>query len=239
MGLGLMYFVMLVPDPYWVGFRAGQILLVTLPVFAACFFQRLIQARRMRWVGAMAAVGLFAVGLPTSLADTFAAQDIANQAMGPGFHWTIHITPLQQQAFSWIRRATLREAIVQMDPTSHGRESWTLIPAFAQRRMAAGLPISLLHSSIYDTRSRQVHDLYSTASAEAAWQAARSMGIDYLYLDNVEKDAFAGAGLDKFEHHPQFFVAVFRNAEVVVYAVVKPVGAGGGSPLPPLHHVVG
>ena len=42
-------------------------------------------------------------------------------------------------------------AIVQMDPTARGRTTWSLIPSFAQRRMAAGLPISLLGGTAPDT----------------------------------------------------------------------------------------
>ena len=45
------------------------------------------------------------------------------------------------RGYARTRRAT---AIVQMEPMVRGREHWTLIPSFAGRRMAAGLPISLL-----------------------------------------------------------------------------------------------
>ena len=86
----------------------------------------------------------FAAGLPTTAIDTYNAQDISNRAMGPGFPWTVTVDPAQQAAFAWIRRETPREAVVQMEPMVRGRATWTLIPTFAGRRMAAGLPISLV-----------------------------------------------------------------------------------------------
>jgi hypothetical protein len=220
-GLWLMYFVILVPDQFWVGFRAGQILLITLPVFAARFFQVSISRKGSRRLGVAVATVLFAIGLPTTLVDEFEAQDITNTGMGPGFHWTVHITPQQQQAFSWVRHATPHDAVVQMEPSIRGRETWTLIPSFAERRMAAGLPISLLHEPLYDERSQLVHGLYETTDARKAWLAATELGIDYLYLDNVEREAFSREAIDKFDRNPQYFASAFRNDEVEIFAIAK------------------
>ena len=53
------------------------------------------------------------------------------------------LSPGQQEALAWIRSHVPEEAIVQMEPVVRGRDQWSLIPTFAGRRMAAGMPISL------------------------------------------------------------------------------------------------
>jgi hypothetical protein len=224
-GSWLMYFVLLVPDQYWVGFRAGQILLITLPVLAARFFSQAF-SWRVRWPGTVMAALLFTVGLPTTMIDAFVAQDTSNERMGPGFHWTIHLTRQEQEALAWIRHETPPTAIVQMDALTRGRETWTLIPSFAGRRMAAGLyPVSLVHLGLSQERAQQVRALYGSADPMEAWEIARALGIDYVYLDAVEKTTVTGPALEKFENNSQYFVPVFRNAEVLVFSVVKPAGS--------------
>ena len=138
LALGLLFFVR-ISESSWVGFRAGQILLVSIPIVLA----RALTIMRPRTMAIVAAL-VFLVGVPTTAIDTWNAQDIGNRREGPGFRWTLWTTRDQQQAFAWLRAQTPKSAIVQMEPMVRGREHWTLIPSFAGRRMAAGLPISLL-----------------------------------------------------------------------------------------------
>jgi len=161
----------------------------------------------------------FAVGLPTTVIDGFNAQDIDNRNMGAGFPWTVRVSPDEQAAFDWIRRATPRDAVVQAEPTTRGRASWTHIPSFAQRRMAAGLPISLVAMPYREEAAKQVRSLYGTVDPKEAWAIARRLGIDYLYIDQVEREAFPPDSLAKFDAHPELFPPVFRNATVTIYAV--------------------
>ena len=74
--------------------------------------------------------------------------------MGPGFRWTVTLTPDEQEAYRWMRTETPRDAIVQMDPIAHGRETWSQLPTFAWRRMAAARPISLMNIPDYAERSQ-------------------------------------------------------------------------------------
>ena len=150
LGLFLLYFVR-ISEASWVGFRAGQILLVSIPILLA----RTFASMGPRMAALLAAV-ILAIGLPTTVVDTWNAQDIGNRREGPGFRWTLWTTPDQQQAFAWIRANTPATAIVQMEPMVRGREHWTLIPSFAGRRMAAGLPISLLPLPEYRELSERV-----------------------------------------------------------------------------------
>ena len=212
LGLFLLYFVR-ISEASWVGFRAGQILLVSIPILLACLFSRMRTAS-----AALAATAILAIGLPTTIVDTWNAQDISNQRQASEFRWTIVVTPAQQEAFRWSRTYTPADAIVQMEPMRRGREHWTLIPSFAGRRMAAGLPISLLPLPEYRERSERVRTLYATANVDEAAEIARRLRLDYLYVDR--DDIAAYPGVRKFDEHPDRFTRVFANDEVRIYKVL-------------------
>ena len=137
--------------------------------------------------------------------------------MGPGFRWTVRITPDEQQALEWIRTHTPIDAVVQAEPTVRGRETWTLIPTFAERRMAAGLPISLMNVPEYDRASADVRRIYEMPDPNEARRLALAWQIDYLYVDRTERAAHPQ--VVKFDAHPELFVPVFHNAEVTVYSL--------------------
>jgi hypothetical protein len=212
LGLFLLYFVR-ISEASWVGFRAGQILLVSIPILLACLFSRM----KTR-TAALVAAAILAIGVPTTVVDTWNAQDISNQRQASEFRWTIVVTPAQQEAFRWIRAHTPADAIVQMEPMLRGREHWTLIPSFAGRRMAAGLPISLLPLPEYRERSERVRTLFATANVEEAVEIARRLRLDYLYVDR--DDIAAYPGVRKFDEHPDRFAPVFANGEVRIYKVM-------------------
>jgi len=212
-GLWLLYFVR-ISEASWVGFRAGQILLVSIPILLA----RTLERMGPRAAGSLAVVVL-AIGLPTTVIDTWNAQDIGNRRPGPGFHWTLWVTPAQQDAFRWIRENTAQDAIVQMEPMVRGREHWTLIPSFAGRRMAAGLPISLLPLPEYGERSAMVRTLFATENTDEAVSIARRLRIDYLYVDTVDRAAYS-EGVRKFDQQPMLFDRVYVNEEVSIYRVL-------------------
>jgi hypothetical protein len=219
LGILVMYFVALTVDPAWVGFRGGHIVLVTAPALAARGL--LVLRERSRKLAAAAGLFVLAVGLPTTAVDAYNAQDVANRHMCCGssndFHWTVVITPAEHEAFDWIRRNTPEDAVVQMEPTVRGRESWSLIPTFAERRMATGNAIALLPVPASAKLNPLVQQIYATDAAAWAHETARSLGIDYLYVDRVERAAYPN--VSKFDAHPEFFEPVFKNSEVSVYAV--------------------
>jgi uncharacterized membrane protein len=212
-GLFLLYFVR-ISEASWVGFRAGQILLVSIPVLLA----RTIESLRGRWRAALCAL-ILVTGLPTTIVDTYNAQDIWNRRPGPGFRWTLWTTPGQREAFAWIRYHTPPDAIVQMEPMVRGREHWTLIPSFAGRRMAAGLPISLLPQPEYEDRSEQVRRIFATADPGEASALARGLAIDYLYVDQEDVAAYP-EGIAKFDRDASLFGRVFDNGVARVYKVL-------------------
>ena len=220
-GLGLLYFVVL-SEASWVGFRAGQILIAMLTVLLARLFSRLLDSggahRARRGLAAALAATILAIGAPTVIADTYNASDIANLAPGPGFPWTLTVTPRQQEAVAWVRRNTRPTAVVQMDTLARGRGHWSFIPTFAARRMAAGLPISLLPRREYQEASEQVRSIFDTRNADDAHRTARRMRIDYLWVDQVERQAYR-EGIATLASAPGYFDPVFDNGEVTVYYV--------------------
>ena len=215
-GFFLLYFVTLTLEPVWVGWRAGQVILVTMPPLLAALFGWL--ADRSRAAVAVLVMAVIAVGLPTTVIDWSNAQDVTNDRMGPGFRWTVVVRPDTQAALRWIREQTPKDAVVQMSIAPRGRETWTLLPTFAERRMAAGKPISLLASPEYDQRSGEADAMFKTDAAAEAWRLARALRLDYVFLDYVERQAFGEAAIAKF-YDQRFFTPVFSEGTAAVFAV--------------------
>jgi hypothetical protein len=221
-GLLVFYLVRLSVEDSYIGFRAGQLLQLALPGLAALFFARIWRADwRWRAAAATIAVVLIVIGLPTTVIDTYNAQDIANLGKSPGgFRWTVPVTPDEQEAYRWMRTETPRDAIVQMDPIAHGRETWSQLPTFAERRMAAARPISLMDIPDYLERSRTAHRIYADRNAETAVLLARELGIDYIFIGPVEQQRNPAGSLAKFGKREDLFRQVFANASTRIYAVL-------------------
>ena len=160
-----------------------------------------------------------AVGLPTTVIDAWNAQDVENLAMGPGFRWTVAVPKDTQAAMTWIRQHTRTDAVVQMSIGPRGRETWTLVPTFAARRMAAGQPISLLHVAEYDQRSRRrsTRSIRTTSPGDAA-RLAHAQRIDYVFVDGVERQAF-GADGDRQVFRPAYSNRYFEEGDAAVFQV--------------------
>jgi hypothetical protein len=215
--LGLYFFVTLELEPIWIGWRAGQVLLVTAPGLLAWALLA-VRRRAPRWVLGVVLTAWAVIGLPTTAIDWFNAQDTSNVEMGAGFRWTVIVTPAEQAAFDWIQRRTAPDAVVQAAPGPRGRETWSLIPSFARRRMAQGLPISLLVTDEVRDAAARIDGVFSGPDPEAAWGAARQEDIDFLFVGRVEREAFPGVS-EKFASRPDLFLPVFSNTDAAIYAV--------------------
>jgi len=213
--LFLMYFVRLSVDQAWMAFRAGQMLIIGLGALTARFVAAHTAGGR-RAIAATIVLLALVVGAPTTFIDEYNAQDTTNLSMGPGFPWTIVVTPQQQQAYTWIRNNTPTSAVVQMDARSRERSTWSNIPSFAERRMSGGLPISLLNVPEYAERSDRIRAMYATKNPDEAGNLARSLRIDYVYVDEVERRAYKD-GI-RFDASP-LFEKVFEASPVAVYRV--------------------
>jgi hypothetical protein len=224
LSLALMYLVRLRVDTAWVPFRAGQMLLVAAPALVARALVYLWSGGATRWIAVTAFVAAFVIGLPTTVIDAYNAQDVDDREIGPGFRWTLALTPDEQQALAWIRTVTPAHALVQMEPTARDRdlspgnwgERWSVVPTFGERRMAAGIPISLMRVPEYGEKSRAVKVIYETPNAHEAWTIARRLHIAYLYVDANDRQTYPDVA--KFDTS-QYFAPVFKRGEVAVYEV--------------------
>ena len=216
-GLGLLYLVSL-SDRSWVGFRAGNVLQVTLPLLAARGLAGLWDSGKRAVVGSATAALLLA-GSPTTLVDTHNAQDITNLRMGPGFPWTITLSPAQQAGCAWIRSHTPADAVVQADPLARDRQNWSVVPTFAGRRMAMGEALPLLPEPQQEAGRPKAHAILTTLPLETARDEARHMGIDFLWIDGDDIRARVGANPRRFLARPDLFPLVFSQDDVYVYRV--------------------
>ena len=155
------------------------------------------------------------VALPTVLIDLYNTQDVWNRAMGPGFRWTVLVTPDEVKGLSWISEHTYMRARVQVEPTVRGRDTWAYVPAFAERRMSAGLPISMIPLAKYEKASEDIRTLYRSTSAAQAYELSVRHCVDYLVIGEPERAAYphlqplidASTGL---------FAPAFRNDALAV-----------------------
>jgi hypothetical protein len=232
LAIGVMHLVTLTVDQFWVGFRGGNIFLVMAPAWVAYGLGRLWTAGRRGLAGFVVAVVVVS-GLPTTVIDAYNTQDIANRHLWRDaerargvvvpfdptteYRWTLIITREEWEALTWIRANTARDAVVQAEPVVRGRETWSLIPTFAERRMAAGNALALLATPAYGERSERAKGIYASLEPQSAWNEAKALGIDYLYVDDTERAAYPQ--VTKFDSRPELFAPVFRNAEAVVYAL--------------------
>ena len=136
----LFYFFVDVKDHQhvYVGWRSGHFMFFAFAGLAGYLLQELMRsARRVRVTAIAVAIVMALAAAPTFAIDFYNTQDVANRSQGPGFRWTLILTPDEIQAIEWIRLFTPRDAIVQVEPSVRNSATWAYIPAFAERRMAA------------------------------------------------------------------------------------------------------
>lgn len=215
------YFLADVPDMggVWVGWRSGHQLLVGFAAISAAALTAAWNVRAWRLPLAVAAVLALVPAVPTVAIDVYNAQDIWNRNPGPNFPWTLIISPGERQALDWLKRATPPDAVVQYEPVARGNTHWAYITAFAERRMAAGLPGAMIPFKKFQDASETVRaGIFSAASAADAHDIAVAMGIDYLMIGEVERARYQPVIL-AMSARPDLFPQVFTNDAVTIYAV--------------------
>ncbi|MGE0451500.1 MAG: hypothetical protein AB7Q29_18145 [Vicinamibacterales bacterium] len=217
----LFYFFVDVRDHQnvYVGWRAGHLIFFAAGGLAGYALQEGWRARRpVRTMAVALAVLLALASAPTMAIDFYNTQDIDNRSQGPGFRWTLVLTPEEIEALDWIRVWTAPDARVQVEPSVRNAGTWAYIPAFAERRMVAGLPIGMVPLDKYQAATGKVTELYRTGDARLAHERARALGIDYLVIGEPERSAypeFARLVTDA----PIFFRPAHVNSSVGVYKI--------------------
>ncbi|MBI1872861.1 MAG: hypothetical protein HYS05_03095 [Acidobacteria bacterium] len=215
----------------YVGWRAGHLLFMALAPLVGFALQDLwAKGPRARLlttcIGALVALA----ALPTTAIDLYNTQDTSNRRMAPGFHWTVILTPDELEALKWIRQTTPTNALVQIEPSVRDPETWAYIPAFAERRMVAGLPISMIPLRKYQDASSEIRDIYRDDDSRTIWMEARALAIDYLVVAPAERDTYPRLE-SLLDAAPQWFRPVFRNRSVTIYSVLFPRAASRGHSL--------
>jgi uncharacterized membrane protein len=82
--------------------------------------------------------------------------------------------------------------------------------------MSAGLPISLLPTPEYMQGSLEVQRIYQTADAAEARDLAKARGIQYLYVDEEDRQAYA-TGMAKFD--APYFERAYDRRGITIFRV--------------------
>lgn len=215
------YFFTDVPDEQdvWVGWRAGHLLLIGFAIIGASLLSSAWHVRALRAPVVLLVLLAVIPAVPTVAIDVYNAQDITNREAGPSFPWTLVVTPPEREALDWLRRSTARDAVVQFEPDARGVGWWCYLTAFGERRMAAGLPGSMIPVRPYAIATETVKSgIFKADNAHDAHLIARSMGINYLFVGGVERRRY-GAAVTAIEQAPDLFEPVFHNDAVTIFLV--------------------
>lgn len=215
----LFYFYVNVLDhmDVYVAWRAGHILIVALATLLAIGWDVVWGIGRWaRGAAVLLAVLAAALTAPTTLFDIYNSQDVWNRHPGPGFRWTVILTPEEADGLRWIREHTSPRAIVQVEPSVRGRDTWAYVTAFGERRMAAGLPISMVPLRKYEQASERIRAIYQSQSAEDVFTRCARERIDYLVVGQPEREGYPGLEA-LLEGRGDLFQPAFRNGTLSIW----------------------
>jgi hypothetical protein len=203
----------------YVGWRSGHFMFVALAVLTAFALQELWRlGRTARITTAVTTILLALLALPTFAIDFYNTQDVTNYKPNDKYSWTLILSSDEVAALSWIRTWTAPDAIVQIEPHVREGRRWADVPAFAERRMAAGIPISMVPLQRYEEASKRIEALYKDSDPDAVYREAARLGIDYLMVGPPERAAFP-----QFEQtlrsKPSRFRETFHRGDVSIFMI--------------------
>ncbi len=205
----------------YVGWRVGHFLFMAAAVVVGALLEKIAASstsamQPVQW--ALLSVA-FLAGLPTTIIDIYNTQDITNHNQAPGFRWTLMLRPDELQAFDWIEKNTRPDALFQVDPMARDSETWAYLPAFAERRMAIGLPISMVPLAKYQQGSEAIRNMFDE-SPLAAYERAVRAGVNYVLIGPPEREAHPGVE-DRFNSIPNLMPVAFKNGTISIYEVKR------------------
>ena len=159
----------------------------------------------------------FLAGLPTTVIDIYNTQDITNHNQAPGFHWTLLLRPDELEAFDWIGKHTTPDALFQVDPMARDSETWAYLPAFAERRMAIGLPISMVPLAKYQQGSEAIRHMFEEPPLAAYERAVRAR-VNYVLIGPPERESHPGVE-ERFGSIPNQMPIAFKNGTISIYEI--------------------
>ncbi len=206
----------------YVGWRVGHFTFMALIPFIGVAF---LAVREWRGAARVAGAAVLAVsvlvGLPTTIVDAFNTQDVVLAVPEGGWNHSEFISRGEQDGLQWLRQHTPADAVVQVDTQTRAEGMWALIPAFAERRMAVGLPLSMVPLKKYQVGAHRIHWLYHVDSAATAYELAVRFGIDYLVVGPPERLAHPGIEA-RLGATPDLLPLVFHNDALSIFGVRPP-----------------
>jgi len=214
------YVLVDVPDHggVYVAWRASHLIFMALAALCGFALQDYWERGGLaRWTMTTIAAAVAAIALPTVLIDIYNAQDVANRADGPGFKWTVILTPGEVAGLDWIKQHTAPASRVQIEPFSRNRDAY-FVTAFGERRMSGGLPTGLIPIKKYEDVSALIRKMYQAQSAGELHDQAIGLCVDYLLVGPPERVAYPALSA-MLDGSPHLFAPAFRNGILDVYAV--------------------
>jgi hypothetical protein len=217
----IFYFFINVRDhqDVYVGWRVGHFVFMSAAVLIGALFDALRRESRAHQAVFAAVAVMFLAGLPTSVIDIYNTQDTTNHNEMPAGRWTYRLRPDDLQIFDWLRHNTDPKAIVQIDPVARGVEHWAYLPAYGERRMAAGMPISMVPLAKYERASAEIRLLYDEPPLFAYERAIRAK-VDFILVGPPERDAHPGVE-DRLNSIPSQMRLAFKNGTISIYEILK------------------
>ena len=207
----------------YVGWRVGHFMFMAAAVPIGILVERLSASssavQPVQWALLVVA---FLGGLPTTIIDIYNTQDITNKNMAPSSPWTMFLSRDELDAFTWIAKNTRPDARFQIDPLardSEGRElrSWAYLPGFAERRMAIGLPISMVPLAKYQQGSDAIRALFDEPPL-AAYERASRAGVNYILIGPPERESHPGVE-ERLGSAANQMPLAFKNGSISIYEV--------------------
>jgi hypothetical protein len=210
----------------YVGWRVGHLLFMASIVPMALAFEHAASASGWARTARIAMVaGVAAIAAPTVLIDLYNTQDVSNRRMAAGFRWTLVLSRDDLDAFRWIKGHTSPSAIFQVNVKARDTETWAYLPAFAERRMAVGLPISMVPMRKYEDGARLVENMFELDDPAGIHQLAVQLRIEYI-LSGPPERSYSPRVQRWIDSRPDLFPLQFRNRSISIYAVAAPTSHG-------------
>jgi hypothetical protein len=205
----------------YVGWRSGHFTFIASAALGGYALQELFRkGPRVRIVTGIIGLIVAAGAVPTMAIDIYNTQDVANRSRGPSFRWTLVLPPEEIQGLEWIRANTPPDAIVQVEPSVRDTNTWAYLPAFAERRMAGGLPIGMVPLAKYQAATERVKAIYTAATWKEAYDRAKELRIDYLIVGPPERQTYPSFEA-MLNEQPSYFQPVFHNGSLSIYHLAK------------------
>ena len=202
----------------YTGWRVGHFVFMSMAVVTGVFLDHLVKSTSAAQPLQLAAFVIAVLaGLPTTIIDVYNTQDITNFTDAPAGKMTLLLRPDERQVFDWIEHNTKPDARFQVDPVVRGQETWAYLPAFAERRMSVGLPISMVPLAKYRDGSAEIQKLFDE-SPLAAYERAVRAKVNYIVIGEPERAAHPGVE-DRFNSIPNQMSLVFKNGTMSIYEV--------------------